>query len=489
MSDIRKYINIIEQELDQETFPDTPTISNDYGTSKYVSLIENAMRVDESFKDAQSKFSEEADDEQEVKKYIDKFKELAKKNVIKGQDKDIGKWIKAGWEDFKALVDKSSEVKTKRQFKKKVKEDAIMPYEDENVKVVIPLSKPASCEYGRNTKWCTAATDTENHFNEYFGKGEITLFYVFVKDTNKKYAVAFDDSGTSDYFDEMDSRITDEHFEEATGISNEQLQQWYQDDKETIEKARSKFSPLGMVKHTMEQYKNGEFNWSMVVATVNEQLHELEDNRHDIEISGIDDDGMFVVDVEFIIDETESLTKYLNGDDDLDINIDYIDYDDIFDSLDTEWQIHLVDYLLSNYRSEIEEILDDEDITRNDVERGLNEIMEADLIDDTKEAFNNAYRDATESYVMGQITEQVLYYINDQARELNLAMSKTLFDLIDGDPSLPIDGNDMAAFFESVEDFELENFDDSIDFDGTDNDYMVSILKEQLKDIIGEPKE
>ena len=48
-------------------------------------VIESIILV-ESFKDAQIKFSTIASSE-EVKQYIDKFKELSKKNIIKGQDK------------------------------------------------------------------------------------------------------------------------------------------------------------------------------------------------------------------------------------------------------------------------------------------------------------------------------------------------------------------------------------------------------------------
>ena len=62
-------------------------------------LIESII-LDESFKDAQAKFSTTASSE-EVKQYIDKFKELSKRNIIKGQDKDIGTWIKGDWEEIR----------------------------------------------------------------------------------------------------------------------------------------------------------------------------------------------------------------------------------------------------------------------------------------------------------------------------------------------------------------------------------------------------
>ena len=53
---------------------------------KNIMLIESII-LDESFKDAQQKFSTTANPD-EVKSYIEKFKELSKRNIIKGQDKD-----------------------------------------------------------------------------------------------------------------------------------------------------------------------------------------------------------------------------------------------------------------------------------------------------------------------------------------------------------------------------------------------------------------
>ena len=55
--------------------------------------------------------------------YIDKFKELSKRNIIKGQDKDIGTWIKGDWDSFKKFVDSNSV--TNRQSKVEQKKDIV----------------------------------------------------------------------------------------------------------------------------------------------------------------------------------------------------------------------------------------------------------------------------------------------------------------------------------------------------------------------------
>ena len=117
----------------------------------HIMLIESII-LDESFKDAQIKFSTTANPD-EVKSYIEKFKELSKRNIIKGQDKDIGFWIKGDWSDFKQFVDSNSTVVTNRQTKATQKKDSIVVYKDEEKQVVIPLSKEASIQYGKFSLW------------------------------------------------------------------------------------------------------------------------------------------------------------------------------------------------------------------------------------------------------------------------------------------------------------------------------------------------
>ena len=109
---------------------------------KNIMLIESII-LDESFKDAQQKFSTIASSE-EVKSYIEKFKELSKRNIIKGQDKDIGYWIKGDWDSFKKFIDNNSAVITKRQAKV---DRSYCGIKMSNA-VVIPLRK-RSIQYGK----------------------------------------------------------------------------------------------------------------------------------------------------------------------------------------------------------------------------------------------------------------------------------------------------------------------------------------------------
>ena len=210
-------------------------MSNDI--RKNIMLIESII-LDESFKDAQLKFSTTASSE-EVKQYIDKFKELSKRNIIKGQDKDIGTWIKGDWVDFKQFVDSNSAVVTNRQTKAIQKKDSIVVYKDEDKQVVVPLTKEASIQFGKNTAWCTAYTEARNRFIDYFYIDKITLFYVLFKDGNK-YACAYhpEQSDKMECFDQEDGSMDFYEFEEATGISKKEVQEWYNSNKTKIEDSR-----------------------------------------------------------------------------------------------------------------------------------------------------------------------------------------------------------------------------------------------------------
>ena len=204
---------------------------------KNIMLIESII-LDESFKDAQIKFSASTSSE-EVKQYIEKFKELSKRNIIKGQDKDIGFWIKGDWVDFKKFVDSNSTVVTKRQTKAIQKKDSIVVYNDEEKQVVVPLTREASIQYGKNTAWCTAYTDAPNQFIKYFYINKITLFYVLFADGNK-YACAFHPArpDTIECFNQADKSMRFGEFEEATGITKEDIQNWYNSNKTKIEDSR-----------------------------------------------------------------------------------------------------------------------------------------------------------------------------------------------------------------------------------------------------------
>ena len=200
--------------------------------------IKNIDIIFESFKDAKVKFKDEASSN-EVDKYIEIFKKLAQKNIIKGSDKDIGKWIKSGWQEFKTFVDNKSIEKTNTEVKKSKKKDSITVYEDDDKMIVIPLSKDASCYYGKNTKWCTAASRSGNMFVQYFYSDGVTLFYILSKG-GKKYAASYRGIPNSfELFDDEDKLISKEEFENTTKVKLSDIEKYYKKYYEIIENHRN----------------------------------------------------------------------------------------------------------------------------------------------------------------------------------------------------------------------------------------------------------
>lgn len=177
-----------------------------------ISLFENYL-LTESFKIAKQKFSQEAPEPQ-VEEYLNKFKQLAQKNLI---DKDISKWIPKGWEAFKNEIDNNKDQASKTQIKrKKVAGKSITLEENDKWLIVIPLDKNASCFHGKNTDWCTTKPD-ESHFEEYFYKEDTTLIYFIRKTDGAKWAIAIADEYT--FFDENDNVIDFDTFVEETGLN------------------------------------------------------------------------------------------------------------------------------------------------------------------------------------------------------------------------------------------------------------------------------
>jgi hypothetical protein len=89
-----------------------------------------------------------------------------------------------------------------KQEIKNIKQDAEKVFEDDNWLVIIPHTREASCYYGKNTQWCTAATTSNNMFDRYNKFGP--LYININKKTNEKFQFHFE---TRQFMDERDKRI------------------------------------------------------------------------------------------------------------------------------------------------------------------------------------------------------------------------------------------------------------------------------------------
>lgn len=142
------------------------------------------------------------------------WEEIAKKN-LPGFEKDVTKY-----QDGFALADAVESYKdkvSKSQEKKTVKSSGTKQiYQDEDWTVIRVDSKEASCEYGRNTKWCISATEDDNHFTSYHQDSSANFYFVMSRKSGEKFAIAVYpqeiQGKTRDYYDAEDNELSEGEF-------------------------------------------------------------------------------------------------------------------------------------------------------------------------------------------------------------------------------------------------------------------------------------
>ena len=139
----------------------------------------------------------------------EKVKDTLKKFVSIGsnlQIKDINQY-----KTFAELYSAIEEYETRIRRTVKSIEGADIVYENDQFTVVAPLTTAASCYYGAGTKWCTASSADNTHFNNYMKDGK--LFYILDKtkptsDRFYKVALLKKFEGDESYFDAPDDKFT-----------------------------------------------------------------------------------------------------------------------------------------------------------------------------------------------------------------------------------------------------------------------------------------
>lgn len=144
-----------------------------------------------------------------VNKVLKYFDTLKNNRKISGADADINKY-----KTFKELAEKTesfpeeefiSNKSKKRDIAKEMQKQAELFLSTPEYTVIVPKTEEASCYYGQNTKWCTAATDGDNMFNSYSRNGN--LYIIIPKNPSydgEKYQVHFQ-SGS--FMDEQDDEV------------------------------------------------------------------------------------------------------------------------------------------------------------------------------------------------------------------------------------------------------------------------------------------
>jgi hypothetical protein len=131
---------------------------------------------------------------------------MTARNAIPADRRDILRYKSPG--DLAELLqslagkDISTQGDKDRELEREMYKQAEVVYNDSDYRILIPKTRAASCHFGVNTQWCTAATGSYNYFDDYNSKGP--LFIILEKKTNTRWQFQFE---TSSFMDEMDRSI------------------------------------------------------------------------------------------------------------------------------------------------------------------------------------------------------------------------------------------------------------------------------------------
>jgi len=133
-----------------------------------------------------------------------RFQSLQNKKKLKPEHSDINR-IRS----IEDVIDQYAEGKTqgnKSQAKSVERsmydsKEAELIFNSPEYKIVVPKTEKASCFFGKNTRWCTAAAN-DNQFDYYSKKGP--LYIILHKPTNTRWQFSF---ASEQYMDERDDAI------------------------------------------------------------------------------------------------------------------------------------------------------------------------------------------------------------------------------------------------------------------------------------------
>lgn len=144
-----------------------------------------------------------------VQAALTRFNNLKKRKVLQPEHRDINRLnfdqLQTILETTYAQEAEESSKEEQRQLSAKMKSESEVFYEDGSVTVIVPKTEQASCYFGKGTRWCTAATDSRNYFEQYNRDGAL---YIVVpkhpKYSGEKYQLHF---GSDQFMDENDDPI------------------------------------------------------------------------------------------------------------------------------------------------------------------------------------------------------------------------------------------------------------------------------------------
>lgn len=112
------------------------------------------------------------------------------------------------YDELRKVTEPYKDEETASQAKKGANEkmfaekQATLVHDDNKWRVVVPHTKEASCHFGQNTEWCTAASTSHNYFDDYSKTGD--LYIILLKEENRRWQFHWEEM---QFMDEQDSEI------------------------------------------------------------------------------------------------------------------------------------------------------------------------------------------------------------------------------------------------------------------------------------------
>ncbi len=134
---------------------------------------------------------------------LTRYEEAKRKNLVPAEYKDITR-IKA-YDLFEEMMYELvlPNMEDTQEDPKNIQAKKV--FEDDEVLVVVPENEAAACKYGRGTRWCTAATQGKNYFDDYSSSGNL---YILIpknpEHEGEKYQLHFQ---SKSFMDEQDDPV------------------------------------------------------------------------------------------------------------------------------------------------------------------------------------------------------------------------------------------------------------------------------------------
>ena len=157
----------------------------------------------------------------QIRDLVTDFHKLNKYLPTQGGGRDLNAYknlddLKQAIENAKAVLQAKEAEKVHKQ---QMRDDADRIYQDKTTLVVRPHTEGASCYYGQGTRWCIAATDSRNYWDDYSTEQGKTFFFILDKnaelreDNLDKVALVYDSDNADsespyDAYDSADDQLS-----------------------------------------------------------------------------------------------------------------------------------------------------------------------------------------------------------------------------------------------------------------------------------------